>query len=234
MATDPAQVTAMNTALFQLGKSPVFDLTTASLATSAAATKLYPQMEAAKKSVLERHGWADSLTYANIPAPAVLQNDSNWKYSAVYQLPGNFVVLWLLQTFDALGLPYTIFDELNLIGFGLPPIPPFPNSAWEVNKIDTDQGAMPVLRCNMSCGINIAYTRDCSYSAMSQHLLDAVAYDLAQRGAYNVLGDRSAANDLVKEMEGKIAMAIGSDNMKQGGQAPLAPSVSSFLRLVSR
>lgn len=227
---DAQQVLIMNKALFMLGKSPVSDLSNASLGQSAAAKKLFPQMDTSLLGVLTLHGWLDALTYVSLQ-PASIPNDSNWKYSAGYLLPGNFVHLWEINTPGSLYPFWSGWDDL--VQFGL--VPPRCNAqAWEVGTIDTSQGAQDVLRCNLDAGVCLSYVRRCSYGALGQNLQDLVSYDLARTGAYNVTGQTSLADRLDKGWDDARAKAISADGMQQGGQAAIAPSIPAMIRNMSR
>lgn len=227
---DVTQVSIMNKALFMLGKPPVADLSDASLKQSAAATKLMGQMATSLAGVLTLHGWLDALTYVTLQ-PAVIANDSNWKYSTVYRLPADFVHLWEINTPDSL---YPFWSGwADLVQYGII-APVCSGAAWETGTIDTSSGAMDVLRCNLTDSVQLSYVRLCSYGALGQHLQDLVAYDLAKVGAFNVTGQNSLAQALDKGWEDARAKAISADGMQQGGQAPIAASIPAMIRDLSR
>jgi hypothetical protein len=76
--------------------------------------------------------------------------------------------------------------------------------------------------------------RDCNYQALDQHVADAIAFDAAARAAYTVTADASLQAGLEKKAENKVLMAISVDGTQEGGQDPLAPSVTSLIRRISR
>lgn len=225
---DTAQVGAINTALFQVGKAPVVDLSDNSLAQSQAAAKLMSQIEISRDKVLRRHGWLCALTYSCL-APAVIANDDNWKYCNRFLLPGGALRVWEVR----LPTGGSFIDEIDLASFGLVG-QVLPSEAWESGTIDTPQGPRMILRANHQDMLALSFTRRASWSALDTHVLDAIAFDCAARCAWNITGDRDLASDLKKEAEAQTLMAISVDSTQEGGQPALAPSNTARIRAISR
>ncbi len=222
---DPAQVRCVNNALFQLNKPQVADLSEQSLRANAAATKIMAVLQDAYEAVLGRHGWLDALAYACL-SPAVIAGDVNWKYSSVYRLPAGALHVWQVRAgpvpADLQTIDWLYFDCLGpLLDRGV---------AWEVGSIDTDQGAMRVLRANTCETIPVSYVRSCSYTAMSQHLRDAVSWEAAARAANVVLGDGGQAKQIKEDAEAMIVTAISVESTQEGGQPAVAGSVIGAIR----
>lgn len=216
---DVAQVTIINSALFQLGQEPVADLSDASLQGSVAAVKLLRVMEEARDTVLRRHGWNCALNYRTL-SPVVLANDPpNWRYPTTFLVPGDGLRVWEIE---------------NLLEC-------FWGPRWQVNSVETQSGSQMVVRAAAGQGplagasvddLNVAYIRRCNWASLDAHLRDAIAFDLAARGCYSVTGARDKALDA--KAEAKVLMAVSSDATQEGGQPPLAPSIPQALRNLSR
>lgn len=224
-----AEVDIYNTALGQLGKATVADLSTASLAQSGAATQLKRVANSSLETVLARHGWLCALNYDWLE-PAVLANDTNWKYRTRYQLPAGALRVWEVRTPGEA----SFLTEINLASFGLFGTPLIEGEAWETNRIDNGDGATLVLRTNLQCGVAVAWVRKCSYAALDPHVADAVAFDMAARVARNVTGDEGTAKGLEAKAEQKVLLAISVDSTQQGGQAPLVHQTMARIRDISR
>lgn len=227
---DTAQCAIINTALSLMGMPSVADLSEASLRQNAAATKLMANFDNSYSTVLRRHGWLCALTYVCLPA-AVIAGDSNWKYPAKYLLPGGALRVWEVRDPG----PQIPFEEIDWLSFGMLGPPLIQGVAWEVNTIDAEAGASQlVVRSSQTCGLALSYVRRCNFSALDGHVADAVGYDVAARCAWNITGDRGVAKDLAAEAEKKVMLAISVDGTQEGGQAPLAPSITSQIRAMSR
>lgn len=222
--TDAAQVRVMNDALFQLGQEPVTDLSEASLQGSAAATKLMRVIDQSLDAVLSRHGWVEALEYVTLP-PAVLPNYVNWRYPSVFLAPADCLQVWEING--------EVFNSGLVGGWG---------PRWQVGKVETADAAQTIIRASSTvCGLagtldhlDIAYVRRVNWQALGASLRDAVAFDLAARGAYNITGDKAVAAGLKKDAEGKVMLAIGADGTQEGGQPAAAPSIPAMLRNLSR
>lgn len=228
--TDVAKIRAVNVALLALGKPTVTGLSEADQRLNQSAAKIARVLDTCRLNMLERHGWLCAMSYACLQ-PVVIPNDVNWKYSAVYALPKDYVALWDLRVPQL--VPW--FAEIDWSTFGLVGPPVLNEQAWEINTLDdTTGGSMTVLRCNLCAGVAIAYTRRANWEALSPQLLDAIGWDAAQRVAYNVTGDQNQADKLSQRAERAIDLAIGKDATQEGGQNPIAPSVPERIRAISR
>lgn len=222
-----AQVAIVNTALFQVNKAMVPDLSEASLRQNQAAAKIMQVLDVALETVLKRHGWLCALTYATLQ-PAVIAGDDNWKYASVYLMPAGALHVWEVRT--ATFSP--ILTEIDWNSFEGYPL--LPQTSWEIGTIDTDDGAQLVLRANQTSELPISYVRKCSYDALDPHVADAVAFDAASRVGLTITGDKALAQALDAKAERKVLMAISTDAMQQAGQDPLAPSNVAMIRALSR
>lgn len=224
-----AEVDVYNTALGQLGKATIVDVSAATLATSGAATQLKRVASTSLETVLARHGWLCALTYGWLE-PAVIASDKNWKYCTRYLLPGDALRVWEVRTPNEA----SFLTEIDLVSFGLFGTPLREGEAWETNRIDDGDGARLVLRTNLDCGVAVAWVRKCSYAALDPHVADAVAFDMAARVARNVTGDEGTAKGLEAKAEQKVLLAISVDSTQQGGQAPLVHQTMARIRDISR
>lgn len=226
---DVAQVSMMNRALFQLGNEPVPDLSDASLAQSNAAVKILRIMDDSREVVLHRHGWCCALTYATLSPMAT--PPANFRYAAAFQCPGDFVRIWEVAN------PFDDGANVSVVPPGdvyLSPDPDFyPEERWQLNTIDTSQGAQSViLTADALSSLNICYVRLASWGALDPHLRDAIAFDMAARAGFSVGG--VDPGKLEKAAEAKILAAISVDATQEGGQPPYAPSIPAALRNYSR
>ena len=116
----------------------------------------------------------------------------------------------------------------------LSPDPDFyPEERWQLNTIDTSQGAQSViLTADALSSLNICYVRLASWGALDPHLRDAIAFDMAARAGFSVGG--VDPGKLEKAAEAKILAAISVDATQEGGQPPYAPSIPAALRNYSR
>lgn len=228
--SDVARVAIVNTALFQLGKPPIADLSEASLRQSAAGLMVNRALDTSRETVLRRHGWLCALTYVWLQ-PATIPNDRNWKYRGRYELPGGALRVWEVRTPPL----EPFFEEIDWISFGMLGPPLIEGERWEVNTIDAQGGGSRlVLRSDICHGLPVSYVRTANWSALDAHIADAIAWDAASRCAWTVTGDRGVQADLVKAAEGKVLMAISVDGTQEGGQYPVAPSITARIRLISR
>lgn len=218
--SDVAQVNVINTALAALGKEPVADLSDASLARSGAATKLLRSIDAARETVLVRHGWLCALQYATLP-PARLANATNWRYPLAFQVPGASLRVW-----EVAG------DILDGRELGHEP-------RWEFGTVEADAAATKIIRvrkgfeqicCDDGGCLNIAYVRLANWASLTPHVADAIGYDCARRQAYSITGDKTLAQALKADAENAVQMAISTDATQQGGQPSLAPSIPRAIR----
>lgn len=213
---DAIQVDVMNTALAALGQEPVIALDDAALQQSVAATKLLRHMETSRDTVLRRHGWLCALEYAALP-PSTLPGYANWRYPYVYMLPGNALRVWEIEG--------VLFNGQETCW----------GPRWQVGTIDANGGsAQQIVRSTSSDTLNLAYVRRANWAALDKHVLDAIGYEIAARGAYAVTGDRGKAKDAKAEAEAKVMLAISTDGTQEGGQPPWAPSIPQMLRNHSR
>lgn len=218
--TDAAEVKTVNTALGLLGQEPVIDLSEPSLQASIAATKLMRCIDDALDTVLRRHGWICALEYVTL-SPATIDGYVNWRYPAVYLLPADALRLWELE--------------------GVTPTPGAPydpccwGPRWQAGTVETDSGARQVIRgMDAIAQINIAYVRRCNWSSLDVNTRDAVAYDLAARGALTVTGMQSVADKMAARAENKLMLAISVGDTQEGGQPPWMASIPAELRNRSR
>lgn len=214
---DDAQVRIVNSALFQLGNEPVVDLSDTALQASNAAVKILRVLDSARDTVLARHGWLCAMAYAQL-APSVIDGAASWKYPTSYLLPGDGLRVWEID-----GCP---LDDWHRTHWG---------PKWELGTIDTDMGPRQIIRaCDADPALKVAYTRRCSWGALSAHVADAIAFDVAARACYSVTGDNTRASALMKYAENKALLAVSTDGTQEGGQDPLAPSIPAALRAYSR
>lgn len=221
--SDVAKIKIVNTALAQLGKEPVADLSAQSLAASVAVVKLLRHLPSSHETVLRRHGWLCALEYATL-APVIIAGYVNWKYPSVYQLPGDGLRVWTVYD------PCAFFGGFSLGpgGCGLPQLAE--GRAWEAGTFETPFGPAKVIRSGACAALPVAYVRRASYDALDEHVRDAVAYDLAARAAYDIKGDLGLQGRLEAKAEQRVMLAISVDSSQEGEQAPLAPSIPAALR----
>ncbi len=211
--TDVAKVTVMNTALAQLGQEPVPDLTEASLEDSLAAVKLLRVFDEGRDVVLARQGWLCALQYTTL-SPVVIPNYVNWKYPTTYVLPGDGVGVWEIG-----GWPLTDYYG----GYW--------RQRWELGTLDTDMGPQIIIRArNFADALNVAYMRRCSWGALTIHLRDAVAFEIAARGCNAVTGDMNLAKKLEAAAERKVQMALSTEAKQIEGEETYAPSIPDSIR----
>lgn len=215
MATD-AQTSIVNRALFQLGQEPVADLSEASLQQSLSATKLMRVIEDSRDTVLRRHGWLCALSYQTL-SPAVIPAEVNWRYPAVFLLPGDALRVWEIG-----GVVFNGHESCWA-------------PRWQMGSTETNAGSRQIIRSINPCGtLNVAYVRRCNWASLDAHVGDAVAFDLASRGAFSVTGDAGLQKKLETQAEAKALLAVSVDGTQEGGQPPLAPSIPAALRMLSR
>ena len=205
---DTIRVGIINTALFVLGQEPVADLSEAELDNSGAATKLFRNLQESRDVVpLRRHGWVCALEYATL-TPAVIDGYTNWRYPTVYLVPGDSLRLWEIEG--------VIRDSDSFDAWG---------PRWQLGTVEERGDARQIIRAqNATSQLNVAYVRRCAFSAMDAHVADAVAYELAARGAYMVtVGDRGKAKDACAEAEQKVLAAISVDGTQEGDQPQADP-----------
>lgn len=210
---DAIEVAVLNTALGALGQEPVADLSDGALQSSKAAVKLLRHLETARDVVLARHGWVCALDYGTL-SPATLEGYTNWRYPTVYLLPEGALRVWEIE-----GVTFT-GDESCWA------------PRWQVGTIDAPAGsARKIIRAvNGVAQLNAAWVRRANWAALDPHVRDAVAYEVAARGAYSVTGERGVAADKRKEAEANVIMAISVDGTQEGGQPALAGSIPAALR----
>lgn len=198
---DTVKQQLINTALAHLGE-PGFD----DIDADPQPEKLFKtlaQLDGAagvKAAALERHPWFCALAYAELE-PA--ERAGNWRWPYVFDLPGDFAKLWMV---DGPELPYE-------------------------RGVDIVSGATKaVIRAQTTGPLQVAYTFDAPYEALSAMLLKAMSFDLAARVAGPVQEDRRKGRDLTKEAEVAYAQAASSEAADFGGEDPLMTSTFAQLR----
>ncbi len=233
--SDDARVRTVNSALFQLGNEPVPDLSDAALADSLAAVKVLRVMDESRETVLARHGWLCALEYT-VLQPVIIAGYANWKYPYVYQLPGDGVMTWEIE-----GCALTEFYSS------------YWRQRWELGSIDTDMGPRQIIRAANrgwqggpswastapvdpagGGSLRVAYVRRASWGALSAHVRDSIAFDMAARAAISVTGDANLAKKLEAAAERKVLLAISTDAKQIEGEEPYAPSIPQALRDYTR
>jgi hypothetical protein len=223
------QVDVLNTALGFLGKEPVPDLSDASQQQSAALVKLLRSIETSRETVLARHGWLCALTYASL-APAVIPGYSNWRYPMVFRQPAGCLRIWEVSGWQA--------DEPCLdVGFGFGPAS---EPRWEIATIEPAGGgaASKVILVgrnfrDLACdngNLPISFVRTADWSALSAHVADAIAADVAWRQARSITGKEPLVSAMAQQKEAAVQMAISIDGTQTGGQPPLAGSIPARIR----
>lgn len=225
MAADPAELSALNDALFLLGQEPVAGVADADLQGSVALVKLLRVVDQARDTALRRHGWTCALRY-DVMAPASLADYSNFRYPTVFKLPGEFLRLWELE-----GQPCGSWDpDLGWIatwsGYG---------PRWQMGSHEDGSGStVKVLRTSQLDSANVVWIKRIGYGAMDAHVLDYFAHELAARGCFSITGDVQKAKELHAQAEEKALMAISVDGTQEGGQPAWAPSRTAAIRAMSR
>lgn len=216
--TDVAEVAVINRALALLGQEPVSDLGESSLQRSLSATKLARHMADARDTVLRRHGWLCALEYKTL-TPATLSGYANWRYPSVYQLPGNALRVWEIEGVTANGREPGCWEP-----------------RWQLGTVDTEAGgAQLIIRAREAdAALNVAYVRRANWAALDAHVTDAVAHEVASRGAYQVTGDLGKAQKIAQAAEQKVLLAISVDATQEGGQPPPAASIPAAIRACAR
>lgn len=210
---DAAQVQIVNTALFALGQEPVVDLSEAALQGSISATKLMRQIDAARDTVLRRHGWLCALEYVTL-APAILDGYVNWRYPAVYELPADALRTWEIEgiTPDLGGDSGSCWEP-----------------RWQTGTFEIDDAARQIIRgMDVASNLNIAYVRRANWASLDAHVADAIAHELAMRAEFSITG--AATKALMGKAEAKVMMAISVDGTQEGGQPAWAASTPAALR----
>lgn len=229
---DVAQVKAVNTALAQLGKEPVSDLSDASLQGSIAATKLLRVIDDAYETVLARHGWACTLSYATLSPMATPPTD--WVYGTAFQVPADYLRIWMIQNpflmeMDNGLVPPDDWGLWSMLGLV------YAEERWQVGTVDVDVGAQRIIKTqDVLTSLGICYVRRANWGALDVHLRDAIAFDMAARACRSITGDAALQDKLEKKAEAKVLMAISVDGTQEGGQPPLASSIPDLLRAWSR
>lgn len=217
MAT-AAEVRIINTALASLGQEPVSDLEEASLQTSLAAVKLLRHMQVARDTVLSRHGFTCATTYTTL-SPALISGYVNWRYPTVYQLPGDALRVWEIGGICAGGHDFGGWEP-----------------RWQCGTVeDNSGGAVQVIRAREADqALNVAYIRRAAWAALDPNVSDAIAYDIAKRGATAVTGDQAIISRAAKDAETKVMLAISIGDTQEGGQPPWMGSTPALIRNMSR
>lgn len=210
--SDAAKVSIVNQALSMVGKEPVVDLSDTSLEANGSAAKLMRQIDNARDTVLNRHGFTCALQYARI-SPAILEGYANFRYPTVYLLPGDALRVWEIDGRRV--------DEWPM--------------RWQAGTFQLGGAARQIIRAvNADNALPVAYVRRAAWEALDTAVANAVAGTLAASCAWNITGDRAAAGDLAKQAEALAQMAISVDSTQEGGQPPLAVSIPQLLRNRSR
>jgi hypothetical protein len=254
---DDARTQIVNDALFWLGNEPVPDLSDASLAASVAAVKLLRVIERARDVVLVRHGWTCALEYASLSPAAIANYNPPASYPTVFLLPADALRVWSVEgaattseiwqgweprwqvgTTEADGATRLILrgsapvfwnglDGAGLVyQFGL---------GWSSAPSSSDAAAATTTTvAGGLSGVDIAYMRRSDWASLDPHVADAVAMELAARGAFSVTGDRPLAMGLKQQADQATLLAIGAEANHEGGQPPLGASIPAALRSLSR
>lgn len=212
--TDTA-TTLVNKALGLMGQEPVADLGEASRQDSIALVKTLRQLDAARESVLSRHGWTCALEYVVLAQALIPGYVAASRYPGLHLLPRNALKVWEIE------------GERD-ISLWAP--------RWQVGTVEMDGvGVRKIIRSSSATGsLNVAYVRVADWLALDAHVADAVAIDLAARACFAVTGDATLAGKLATSAEQKALAAVSGDADQEGNQPPLAPSIPAAIRNRSR
>jgi hypothetical protein len=238
------EVEAVNQALLLLAQDPVVDLSDASLDYSVSATKLVPAMDRARDLTLARHGWACALEYVTLQS-ATIANYVNWRYSDVYLLPpdalrvwevagtianGNEYQSWLprwqIGTTEVDGAPRLIIRGSAYTGGSFL----IDGAYWGWSSLPSSGAPDPAVPVGLG-DLPVAYVRRCSWQAMDPHVFEAAYTRLAAMGCYSVTGDLALKKTLELQAEQKAVAATQMENVAEGGQPSIAPSIPHLLRM---
>jgi hypothetical protein len=198
-------VYVVNQALGHLGEPETDDLNPDTMRVSA--KKVVRHLEQARDAVLERHGWLCTLNYAELPLSGLA---GNWKYSSVFQCPGDFLRVWTVTT------PWGPWE-----------------GRWEVGSVDVPGEPPAPVKVIYGGGLGpmrISYGRRAPWEALTPSLVDAIGFELAARAARPITGSVEIADELRKLSESKIALALSIEGSQEGGQEPEIYDVFDALR----
>lgn len=199
--TDMAKQQLINTAMAHLGEPGFTDIDADPPPEKL--VKTLAQLDGAagvKATALERHPWFCAMAYLELDPAA---RAGNWQWPYVFDLPGDFRKLWLVQGQAA---PYEL--GLDIVG-GAP---------------------RRVIRARSEATLRIGYTFDAPYEALTARLMLAMSYDLAARTAGGLQEDRRKGVNLAQMAEREYAAAASGEAADFGGEDPVFGSTFADLR----
>jgi hypothetical protein len=194
----------VNLVLAHLGEEPYETLSADPVPPKLA--KVLRQLDGAAAWVLRRHPWLSCLVHATLDVDPTLAG--NWKYAAVYKLPGTVVRVFHVEPKSgACGVRF----ERGAV-------------------IDGAGAVQQVIFCADAGGLYVSYVALKPVEAWDTDVFNAVAAETAARAAGPIGAAAAKSAELRKLALGMIPLAQGAEAGEHGGDELQIPSTFASLR----